>query len=179
MTSLQGRGALELDAHHIPPVRWIGNPSLDTLCEKSAPARPGTTRVPYPAPQAWGLIMGREACRAGSPNSACAASVREEARSPIRPSCEGIAVSTKYFTFSKPPVFSTKVTERFKISSDPIGKDGDATLNQFSPAGEIVSYTAQASELWITDGRSLTSAVEILEDAFQWWRKFIDEMSIS
>ena len=93
--------------------------------------------------------------------------------------CEGIAVSTKYFTFSKPPVFSTKVTERFKISSDPIGKDGDATLNQFSPAGEIVSYTAQASELWITDGRSLTSAVEILEDAFQWWRKFIDEMSIS
>src|SRR6516164_11865369 len=27
--------------------------------------------------------------------------------------CEGIAVSTKYFTFSKPPVFSTKVTERF------------------------------------------------------------------
>ena len=93
--------------------------------------------------------------------------------------CEGIAVSTKYFTFSKPPVFSTKVTERFKISSDPIGKDGDATLNQFSPAGEIVSYTAQASELWISDGRSLTSAVEILEDAFQWWRKFIDEMSIS
>jgi hypothetical protein len=93
--------------------------------------------------------------------------------------CEGIAVSTKYFTFSKPPVFSTKVTERFKISSDPIGKDGDATLNQFSPAGEIISYTAQASELWITDGRSLTSAVEILEDAFQWWRKFIDEMSIS
>ena len=93
--------------------------------------------------------------------------------------CEGIAVSTKYFTFSKPPVFSTKVTERFKISSDPVGKDGDATLNQFSPAGEIVSYTAQASELWITDGRSLTSAVEILEDAFQWWRKFIDEMSIS
>ena len=93
--------------------------------------------------------------------------------------CEGIAVSTKYFTFSKPPVFSTKVTERFKISSDPIGKDGDATLNQFSPASEIVSYTAQASELWITDGRSLTSAVEILEDAFQWWRKFIDEMSIS
>src|SRR5262249_50249062 len=60
---------------------------------------------------------------------------------------EGIAVSTKYFTFSKPPVFSAKVTERFKISSDPIGKDGDATLNQFSPAGEIVSYTAQASEL--------------------------------
>jgi hypothetical protein len=52
-------------------------------------------------------------------------------------------------------------------------------VNQFSPAGEIVSYTAQASELWITDGRSLTSAVEILEDAFQWWRKFIDEMSIS
>jgi hypothetical protein len=51
-------------------------------------------------------------------------------------------------------VFSTKVTERFKISSDPIGKDGDATLNQFSPAGEIVSYTAQASELWITDGMS-------------------------
>ena len=42
--------------------------------------------------------------------------------------CEGIAVSTKYFTFSKPPVFTTKVTERFKISSVPIGKDGDATL---------------------------------------------------
>src|SRR6266545_2141804 len=82
--------------------------------------------------------------------------------------CEGIAVSTKYFTFSKLPVFSTKVTERFKINPDPIGKEGAATLNQFSPAGEIVSYTAQASELWITDGRSLTSAVEILEDAFQW-----------
>jgi hypothetical protein len=32
--------------------------------------------------------------------------------------CEGIAVSTKYFTFSKPPVFSTKVTERFKGTSN-------------------------------------------------------------
>ena len=62
---------------------------------------------------------------------------------------------------------SNIVRGALKISSDPIGKDGDATLNQFSPAGEIVSYTAQASELWITNGRSLTSAVEILEDAFQ------------
>ena len=40
--------------------------------------------------------------------------------------CEGIAVSTKHFGFSKLPVFSTKVTERFKISPDPIGKDGGA-----------------------------------------------------
>jgi hypothetical protein len=93
--------------------------------------------------------------------------------------CEGIAVSTKHFAFSKLPVFSTKVTERFKINPDPIGKDGGATLHRFSPTGETVSYTAQASELWITDGRSLTSAAEVLEDAFQWWRKFIDEMSIS
>jgi hypothetical protein len=90
--------------------------------------------------------------------------------------CEGIAVSTKHFAFSKLPVFSTKVTERFKINPDPIGKDGGATRHQFSPTGE---YTAQASELWITDGRSLTSAAEVLEDSFQWWRKFIDEMSIS
>src|SRR5262249_15656089 len=36
--------------------------------------------------------------------------------------CEGIAISTKHFTFSKLPVFSTKVTERFKINPDPIGK---------------------------------------------------------
>jgi hypothetical protein len=36
--------------------------------------------------------------------------------------CEDIAISTKHFTFSKLPVFSTKVTERFKISPDPIGK---------------------------------------------------------
>jgi hypothetical protein len=93
--------------------------------------------------------------------------------------CEGIAVSTKHFAFSKLPVFSTKVTERFKINPDPIGKDGGATRHQFSPTGETVSYTAQASELWITDGRSLTSAAEVLEDSFQWWRKFIDEMSIS
>ena len=93
--------------------------------------------------------------------------------------CEGIAVSTKHFAFSKLPVFSTKVTERFKINPDPIGKDGGATRHQFSPTGETVSYTAQASELWITDGRSLTSAAEVLEDVFQWWRKFIDEMSIS
>ena len=92
--------------------------------------------------------------------------------------CEGIAISTKHFTFLKLPVFSTKVTERFKINPDPIGKDGGATRHQFSPTGETVSYTAQASELWITDGRSLTSAAEVLEGAFQWWRKFIDEMSI-
>ena len=92
--------------------------------------------------------------------------------------CEGIAISTKHFTFLKLPVFSTKVTERFKINPDPIGKDGGASRHQFSPSGETVSYTAQASELWITDGRSLTSAAEVLEDAFQWWRKFIDEMSI-
>ena len=94
------------------------------------------------------------------------------------PYCEGIAISTKHFTFLKLPVFSTKVTERFKINPDPIGKDGGATRHQFSPTGETVSYTAQASELWITDGRSLTSAAEVLEGAFQWWRKFIDEMSI-
>jgi hypothetical protein len=93
--------------------------------------------------------------------------------------CEGIAVSTRHFAFSKLPVFSTKVAERFKISPDPIGKDGGGALHQFSPTGESISYTAQAAELWITDGRSLTSAAEILENAFQWWRKFIDEMSIS
>jgi hypothetical protein len=93
--------------------------------------------------------------------------------------CEGVSISTKHFTFSKLPVFSTKVTERFRINPDPIGKDGAATRHQFSPTGETVSYTAQACELWITDGRSLTSAAEVLEDAFQWWRKFIDEMSIS
>jgi hypothetical protein len=92
--------------------------------------------------------------------------------------CEGIAVSTKHLAFSKPPVFSTKVTERFTISPDPIGKDGGATLHQFSPTRESISYTSQASELWITDGRSLTPAAEILESAFQWWRKFIDEMAI-
>jgi hypothetical protein len=93
--------------------------------------------------------------------------------------CEGIAVSTKHFAFSKPPVFSTKVTERFKIGPDPFGKDGGATLHQFSPTGETVNYTAQASALWITDEGSLTPAVEILENAFQWWRKFIDETLIS
>jgi hypothetical protein len=93
--------------------------------------------------------------------------------------CEGIAVSTKHFVFSKPPVFSIKVTERFKLGPDPFGKDGDATLHQFSPTGETVNYTAQASALWITDGRSLTPAAEILENAFQWWRKFIDETLIS
>jgi len=93
--------------------------------------------------------------------------------------CEGIAVSTRHFAFSKLPMFSTKVTERFKISPDPIGKDGGATLHQFSPTGESISYTAQASELWISDGRSLTLAVETLENAFRWWRKFIDELSIS
>jgi len=93
--------------------------------------------------------------------------------------CEGIAVSTRHFAFSKLPMFSTKVTERFKVSPDPIGKDGGATLHQFSPTGESISYTAQASELWISDGRSLTLAVETLENAFRWWRKFIDELSIS
>jgi hypothetical protein len=93
--------------------------------------------------------------------------------------CEGIVVSTKHFAFSKLPVFSTKVTERFRISPEPIGKDGGATLHQFSLTGGTVSYTVQASELWITDGRSLTLAAEVLEDSFQWWRKFIDEMSRS
>jgi len=92
--------------------------------------------------------------------------------------CEGIAVFTKNFAFSKLPVFSTEVTERFKISPVPISKDG-ATLHQFSPTGESITYTAQAAELWISDGRSLTPAAEILENAYQWWRKFIDEMSIS
>jgi hypothetical protein len=93
--------------------------------------------------------------------------------------CEDIVVSTRHFAFSKLPVFSTKVAERFKIGPVPIGKDGGATQRQCSPTGESISYTAQASELWITDGRSLTSAAEILENAFRWWRKFIDEMSIS
>jgi hypothetical protein len=93
--------------------------------------------------------------------------------------CEGIAISTKHFTFAKLPVFSTKVTERFRISPDPIGKDGGASLHQLTLTGGTVSYTVQASELWITDGRSLTLAAEVLEDAFQWWRKFIDEMLIS
>ena len=93
--------------------------------------------------------------------------------------CEGIAVFTKNFAFSKLPVFSTEVTERFKISPVPISKDGGATLHQFSPTGESITYTAQAAELWISDGRSLTPAAEILENAYQWWRKFIDEMSIS
>jgi hypothetical protein len=88
--------------------------------------------------------------------------------------CEGIAISTKHFTFSKLPMFSTKVTERFKINPDPIG---DAARHQFSPTGETVTYTAQATELWITDGRALTPATEVLEHAFQWWRKFFDEMS--
>jgi hypothetical protein len=46
--------------------------------------------------------------------------------------CEDIAISTKHFTFSKLPVFSTKVTERFKINPDPIGKDGGATRHHFS-----------------------------------------------
>jgi len=91
--------------------------------------------------------------------------------------CEGIAISTKHFAFSKLPVFSTKVTERFKIGQVPISKDGVATPHQFSPIGENITYTAQAAELWITDGRSLTPAAEILENAYQWWRKFIDEVS--
>jgi hypothetical protein len=93
--------------------------------------------------------------------------------------CEGIAVFTKNFAFSKLPVFSPEVTERFKISPVPVSKDGGATLHQFSPTGESISYTAQAAELWISDGRSLTPAAEILENAYQWWRRFIDEMSIS
>ena len=93
--------------------------------------------------------------------------------------CEDIAISAKHFIFSKLPMFSTKVTERFKINPDSIGKDGGATRHQFSPTGETVTYTAQAAELWITDGRSLTPAAEVLEHAFQWWRKFIDEMSMS
>ena len=51
-------GALELDAHHIPPVRWIGNPSLDTLCEnrrRLGPARQGfPIRHPKPGASSWG-----------------------------------------------------------------------------------------------------------------------------
>jgi len=66
-----------------------------------------------------------------------------------------------------------------KINPDPIGKDGGATQHQFSPTGETVTYTAQAAELWITDGRSLTPAAEVLERAFQWWRKFFNEMPMS
>src|SRR5262249_7620587 len=41
------------------------------------------------------------------------------------------------------------------LNSDPIGKDGGATLHQFSPTGETVSYTAQASELWPPQGGSM------------------------
>ncbi|TMK03241.1 MAG: hypothetical protein E6G77_04865 [Alphaproteobacteria bacterium] len=93
--------------------------------------------------------------------------------------CEGIAVATRHFGFSKLPVFSTKVAERFKISPHPIGKNGGAKLHQFSPTGESVSYTAQASELWIIDGDSPTPAAEILENALRWWGKFIDETLIS
>ena len=93
--------------------------------------------------------------------------------------CEGIAVCTKHFVFSKLPMFSSKVSERFKISPDPISKDGRGTLPQFSPTGESISYSAQASELWITDGTSLTAAAETLESAFRWWRQFINEISIS
>jgi len=93
--------------------------------------------------------------------------------------CEWIAVSTKHYGFSKLPVFSTKVAERFKISPHPIGKNGGAKLHQFSPTGESVSYTAQASELWIIDGDSPTPAAEILENALRWWGKFIDETLIS
>jgi hypothetical protein len=93
--------------------------------------------------------------------------------------CEGIAISTKHFAFSKLPVFSTKVTERFKIDAVPISKGGIATRHQFSPIGESITYTAQAAELWITDGRSLTPAAEVLEHAFQWWHKFINEISMS
>jgi len=91
--------------------------------------------------------------------------------------CEGIAISTKHLAFSKLPVFSTKVTERFKIGQVPISKDGVATPHQFSPIGKHITYTAQAAELWITDGRSLTPAAEVLENAYQWWREFIDEVS--
>jgi hypothetical protein len=93
--------------------------------------------------------------------------------------CEGISVSTNHFAFSKPPVFSSKATQRFKIGPDPFGKNGGAKPHQFSPTGETVSYTAQASALWISDGRSLTPAAEILENAFQWWCQFVDELSIS
>jgi hypothetical protein len=39
------------------------------------------------------------------------------------------------FRFLELPVFSTKVTERFKVSPDPIGKDGGGKLHEFSPAG--------------------------------------------
>ena len=56
---------------------------------------------------------------------------------------EGVAVSTKHFGFSKVPVFSTKVTERFKISPHPIGNDGGAKWRKFSPIGESISYTAK------------------------------------
>jgi len=93
--------------------------------------------------------------------------------------CESIAVSTKHFAFSKLPMFSTKVIERFKISPNQIGKNGRGTLHQFSPTGGSISYTVQALQLWITDGRSLISAAETLESAFRWWRQFINEMSMS
>src|SRR5262249_16254798 len=76
--------------------------------------------------------------------------------------CEGMAISTKHFAFSKLPVFSTKVTERFKIGP---------------PIGENITYTAQAAELCMTDGRSLTPATEILENAYHQCRKFMDEVS--
>src|SRR5262249_12757510 len=35
-------------------------------------------------------------------------------------------------------------------------------LHRLSPTGENITYTAQSAELWITDGRSLTPAAEVL-----------------
>src|SRR5262244_4403807 len=42
--------------------------------------------------------------------------------------CEDIAISTKHFTFSKLPVFSTKVTERFKINRSMSGHRADGPV---------------------------------------------------
>src|SRR5262249_57542595 len=47
--------------------------------------------------------------------------------------CEDIAISTKHFTFSKLPVFCTKVTRRFNINPDPITKPTAAPRHHSSP----------------------------------------------
>jgi len=57
-------------------------------------------------------------------------------------------------------------------------EDFQEPLHRLSPTGENITYSAQSAELLITDGRSLTPAAEVLEHAFQWWRKFINEMSM-
>ena len=60
--------------------------------------------------------------------------------------CEGSAISTKHFTFSKLPVFSTRVTERFKINPDPIAWcDSASPLARYLAPGSVKSILAYAS----------------------------------